>query len=512
MQKLLFGLPIITSILLWISYHPADQSWAIWVALVPFLAYIKIENNKFRLFVFSWLCGFIFFILGLWWISVVSYPGLFIVSFILAFYFLLFGLFTKAIYIRFGETLFYLCAPLLWVFLEMARAYLLTGFPWLFLAHTQYQWKTFIQISDITGAYGISFLIASINVYITFVLSRAFTKHIPKRKNRLQVVMWGSILVGLMVLSIIYGYCRVKSFKSEIGPKIGIVQSNIEQSLKLKGDRSKEIYLKHFNLSLELLKNNPDLIIWAETMFPYLVKAESGTTDFLGETALACQTDMIIGAVSDDNPSMKLSKLYNSAYLISSEGIIIGRYDKKHLVPVSEFLPMRKVFPFLEKTALKLSELKRLPLLNHGEKPGILKWKNYRIGLLICYESIFPEMSRRLAMDEADFIINLSNDGWFKNSAELEQILIISLFRAVENKITFVRATNTGISAIISPLGLIEPLKNVNGAIKEVEGTLAEKIHISKKKTIYGKYGDYFPFICLLSIAIIILIKIIKLI
>ena len=246
-------------------------------------------------------------------------------------------------------------------------------------------------------------------------------------------------------------------------------------------------------------------------MFPYLVKAESESLEYLKETVQICQTDMIIGAVSDDSVSPDEFKLYNSAYFISARGEILGRYDKIHLVPVSEALPLRETFPWLEKLVLRLSELKRLPTLNPGTNLHPFQWHDYKFGILICYESIFPDMNRVIVREGAQFIINISNDGWFRNGAELEQILAISVFRAVENKIGFIRATNTGISAFISPLGEMNILKDSNGRYKEIDGTLTDKITIGRGMTLYTRWGDYFPVICLLGLCCIIISKILKL-
>lgn len=503
-------LSLLTVLLLWLSYHPANQGWLIWIALAPWLVYVYIENNTRHLLFFSWLSGFMFFLMGLWWLRFVTLPGLIVVSFILGLYFLLFAWLSKMILRKFGDNLYYLSIPLLWVFLEMARAYVATGFPWFLLGHTQYQWQTLIQITDITGVYGISFLIAAVNSYILFILVRRVIQKIPRRQSRPQVILWGLVILVLGLAVLIYGHFRIKSLQFKSGPKIGIVQANIEQSLKLNRNRGSEIYDKHLNLSLQLTKEKPDLIVWAETMFPYLVRVGSESLEYLKETVRMCQTDMIIGSVSDDAVSSDDLKLYNSAYFISAQGEILGRYDKTHLVPVSEALPLRDTLPWLEKVVLSLSELKRLPTLNPGKNLQPFQWHNYKFGILICYESIFPELNREMVRQGSQFIINISNDGWFRDGAELEQILAISVFRAVENKIGFIRATNTGISAFISPLGKMNILKNSSGQYKEISGAMLGQVDIGGEQTFYTSRGDYFPIICLLGLCIIIFYKIIK--
>jgi apolipoprotein N-acyltransferase len=189
-------------------------------------------------------------------------------------------------------------------------------------------------------------------------------------------------------------------------------------------------------------------------------------------------------------------------------------------VPMSEYVPLRETFPVIDDIILAFSELPYIAGITPGTNlnPFILQTKRnnhetkyYKFGVLICYESIFPELARESVRQGADFIINVSNDGWFKNSAELDQILTLSAFRAIENKIPFIRATNTGISAIIDPSGKINILSNDKGQIKEVEGVWIRSIPILQEAgSFYTQNGDYFPYLCLIIFGIIILLKYIK--
>jgi apolipoprotein N-acyltransferase len=315
------------------------------------------------------------------------------------------------------------------------------------------------------------------------------------------------------------------------GPTLGIIQGNIEQSLKHDPDKAIEIYKKHLSLTRKLPE--VDLIVWAETMFPFPIGFEEENIEILKETALICKTPMLIGALTcikikdnkfrftyRDGTANYPLQIFNSAYYLNAQGEILGRYDKIHLVPVSEYVPLRKALPFLDYLILALSKLPFISEMSPGTHlvPFIIPVKketgqvqNYRFGVLICYESIFPELSRVSIQNGADFIINVSNDGWFKDSAELEQILIISAFRAVENKTTFVRATNTGISAIIKPTGEINILKTKDGRLKETEGVWAEPLTLSEKTlTFYNRYGDWFCFFCIFKLIIIIILNCLK--
>ncbi len=509
MKKYLL-LPFLGSLLLFLSFHPADQGWIIWIALIPFISYIRLETNYKRLVFISWASGFAFFFIGVWWLRYVTFAGLVILGIIMGLYFVVFGVASKIIQKKLGDGVYYLTIPFWWVFLEFARAYVLTGFPWLFLGHTQYHWLTLIQISDITGVYGISFLIASVNSFLTFVLARAIERKAPKQETKTLTAVWASVIFVLIMSTLIYGSFRIKSIRIETGPKISLVQGNIPQSLKIDYGRVEEIYRKHIELTKKAKAENPDLIVWAETMHPYLA-VESGELDELKKLAKDFQAKMLIGVLTDKSRSSERFELYNSAYLVSADGEVLGSYDKIHLVPVSELLPFRTVLPWLEDLALYFSGLKQLPMLNPGTKLEPFKLGGHQFGVLICYESVFPELSRALSRKGAQFIMNLSNDGWFGDSAELEQMLAISVFRAVENRIGLVRATNTGISAFISPIGRMDVFTDGNGRAKEIEGVFTQSVEITPSSgTFYSRWGDWFTAVCAIVLALIILSKIVE--
>ncbi len=162
----------------------------------------------------------------------------------------------------------------------------------------------------------------------------------------------------------------------------------------------------------------------------------------------------------------------------------------------------------------KFSSSEQIPCLlynlSSGENTEPLSLKNNRFGVLICYESIFPKLVRQSVRKGADFIVNISNDGWFKNSAELDQMLVVSLFRSVENKVSLIRVTNTGISAFISPIGEMKILKNATDQFKEIEGTMLTSILISPGQTFYSKYGDFLPIAAMFFIVAIMLLKFLK--
>ncbi|MEW6027043.1 MAG: apolipoprotein N-acyltransferase, partial [Planctomycetota bacterium] len=291
----------------------------------------------------------------------------------------------------------------------------------------------------------------------------------------------------------------------------------------------------------------------AETMFPLPIGLDEEYTQVLKETAALCGVPMLIGALSATPSENEIRRydIFNSAYYLDANGDILNRYDKRHLVPISEYVPFRdtRVFYIIRAVVTALSELRDVYGMLEGAniEPFVLEVKHdagaarsdastkmqsapntavtastsrsganeasgrYKYGVQICYESIFPELTAESVKRGADFIINISNDGWFKDSSELEQILAISAFRAVENKTTFVRATNTGISAVIQPSGRIDVFSGQNGRAKEVQGAWIKPLPVSGQKgTFYTRTGDYFPYLCMLISVVIIILKYLK--
>lgn len=533
-KVLIWVLPLVSSVLWWLAYHPANLNFIIWFALAPFFFYIYVESNKKRLIFACWLNGFIFYLLGLFWLRHVTLIGLIVVSFVLAFYQVLFGLAGKFIKNRYGLMHYFWLIPFVWISLEFLRSFLFTGFPWFLLGHTQYRWNSFIQIVDLVGVYGLSLIIILVNSLIALVLVEWFNRPIAlttiqkfRDLFRKRGFIGLSILtVTLIAFTLIYGmFRRINVMKCvQEGPVVGIVQGNIEQGFKSSGEEAPVVYQKHCRLSSSLIEESQregkqkklDLIIWPETMFPYPIGAYKENFDLLQETVQRYQISMLIGAITYQKPEEvdKESKTFNSAYYLGPDGALIGRYDKVHLVPIGEYLPFKNVIPGMGYLVAKFSSSEKIPCLlydlSSGENTEPMSLKNNRFGVLICYESIFPELVRQSVRKGADFIINISNDGWFKNSAELDQMLVISLFRSVENKISLIRATNTGISAFISPIGKMKILKDATDQFKEIEGTMLTSILISPGQTFYSKYGDLLPITAMFFIIALILLKFLK--
>jgi apolipoprotein N-acyltransferase len=270
--------------------------------------------------------------------------------------------------------------------------------------------------------------------------------------------------------------------------RIAVVQGNVDQSLKWETSFQLETIDKYLDLSFFSLKDSPELIIWPETATPFyfLHPYENKLSAIVQQGIKYAGAWFLIG--SPANVQQKGSELYlNSAYLMDPEAKEIGRYDKVHLVPYGEYVPLRKWFPFVDKLVYGIGDF------SSGKKGSTLSWKDVKLGVQICFEVIFPGLARASVNNGADILINITNDAWFGRSSAPYQHLSMTIFRAVENRRALVRCANTGISCFIGPSGRIfspTPLYSDEVLTREVPVMKTEP-------TIYTRFGDLFAIMCL---------------
>ncbi len=442
-------------------------------------------------FKLGFLTGFVFFLGILYWIIVAvhTYGNVpFILSglilLLLVTYLSLFtGAFTfltRVIQIRSGiQTILF--APILWVALEYLRSFLLTGFPWAYLGHTQYLNLPFIQMADTTGVYGLSFVILSVNAALFAVLHQWPKKTFPFKEVTITVL----ILLGFLI----YGYVKMKHVDRAVARspslKVGLVQGNIDQSIKWNESFQLETLKIYRRLSLRVAEDKPDLIIWPETATPFFFQDAKEYQPIVLEIPEKTNAFLLFGT-----PFYRIEKgkvnYYNSAFLVSPSKKLIGKYDKIHLVPFGEYIPLKKLLSFIESS---LGE----GIGNFKPGKGIvnLSLPQGKFGVLICFEIIFPDLCRRFVKGGADFLVTITNDAWFGRTSAPFQHLSIATFRAIENRVFIARAANTGISAFIDPKGKIVKQGDIF-----TEEAMTGTIRLMKGKTFYALYGDVFAWIC----------------
>ena len=469
-------------------YFP--RLWIVcWLALWPAIEIAHRSDPK-RAAIHGYFLGLAIFVLGVYWLAHVSVLGWLVLSAYLAAYVAAFCLIVSWAGRRRRVPLIVL-APTAWVALELVRAKLFSGFPWLQLGHSQHAFLPIIQIADLAGVYGVSFLLA---------MGGATLAALRTARGGRSMIQ-GGVTVAAFVAALAYGFWRVETVATKEGPRIATVQGNIPQSVKLNYtvEQSKASLDKHVKLSWDAMSQKPDLIVWAETMSPgYLNLPGAGYGEWsllaelsryeLRKLATGSKCHLLIGSIAvQGNPP---EDFYNSAFFYAPDMSLLDRYDKVHIVPFGEFVPFGKQFPFLRRIVPVPTDL------TPGDDLVVFDGPRGKFGVLICYEDVVPDLARQLRKDGADFAVNMTNDGWFKGSPELEQHNGIAVFRAVENRMGIVRATNTGMSSFISPVGRVHAVLEQNGDRREIEGKLVANVQVSDSRTLYTRIGDTFAWLC----------------
>jgi apolipoprotein N-acyltransferase len=301
-------------------------------------------------------------------------------------------------------------------------------------------------------------------------------------------------LSGFLILLTLwcYGEMRINEVHQLLSRapslNVSLIQGNIDQSVKWDPkyqDATLDIYKTLSELSSS---SSSGLVIWPETAAPFYFQDYGRRSREVILLAKDSAKWLLFGSPSYVQERKQLS-YYNSAFLISPEGAIAGRYDKVHLVPYGEYVPLRRLFPYMSKIVAGVGDF------GTGKGYYPLSMGNRRIGVLICYEAIFPEASRTYKREGADILVNITNDAWFGRSSAPYQHLSMTVFRAVETRLYVARAANTGISALIDPTGKI-----LSHTPLFVRTALKEKVRFVDKGTYYMAYGDAFVYLCLLSL------------
>ena len=499
MKKRDLLLSFVSGILLILSFPLFDLEFLAWFALVPLFYSIE-GKGLYHRFILGFLTGLVAFLGILYWIIVavhtygnvpliLSGPILLLLVAYLSLFVGAFTMLTRFVQVR-SRLRTILFTPALWVALEYLRSFLLTGFPWASLGYSQYLNLPLIQIADITGVYGPSFVLVLVNAAL-FRIVRSWKKRtFPFREAVLAVVV--------LLVVFIYGYLKMGAIDRQMAQnpslKVGLVQGNIDQSIKWDESFQKETLRIYEKLPYKVAQEKPDLIVWPETAAPFFFQEAKEYQPLILDIPKKTNAFLLFGAPSYKIHKGKVSH-YNSAYLVSPSGEVAGRYDKIHLVPFGEYVPLQDLLFFIGSLGEGIGDFKS------GEEVRNFSLPQGRFGVLICFEIIFPDLSRKFVKKGADFLVTITNDAWFgKTSAPYQHFSIVT-FRAVENRVFVARAANTGITGFIDPTGKIRK-KGPIFAEEAMNGT----IRLSSRKTFYTLYGDIFAWICSAS-SILFLVK-----
>ncbi|MBL4884950.1 MAG: apolipoprotein N-acyltransferase [Planctomycetaceae bacterium] len=547
-------LSIIAGVGMWASFPPLDFGPLAWLATIPWLILIRLKRPTRRMYFASYLGALCFTIPAFQWMRYGD-PMMYFAWILLALYVAVYapvfiGLSRIAVH-RWGISLL-LAAPLVWTGLEYLRGFLLTGFGWYFLGHTQHRWTELLQISDLFGAYGVSFIVMLFAAAISLQIPERFMKKlwlVPELQKASEPVvaavkrpMQQLVIASLILVSVLsYGYFRRSQADFQPGPRVALIQGNFRAALDIPDEEYEHAFIVYNELTGHAVKHQPDLIVWPEGMFRYALQyadpslsaaqlteiaprfppeswQQTYIADTLAELSEKAGAAMVIGLASYDAQKDQLSQ-FNSAQLITPGEGLGPRYDKLHRVPFGEYIP-GKDLPILS------SMIPKNFGLTAGKSATLFEYKNWRFAPVICFEDTVPHVVRNIvhsieqnstSKKPVDFLVNLSNDGWFAGSSEHDQHLITAQFRAIECRMPLARAANMGISSVINGDGVVmnpevflirDP---VSGVLREssiidpetgryrrkIDAVLVQTLPLDNRSSLYLSWGDWFAQFCL---------------
>jgi apolipoprotein N-acyltransferase len=465
-----------------LAFPGTDWSGAAWVALTPVIVLALLRPPREALGL-GWLGGFLFFLLLLRWLnftfrvySAIPWPLVWLPTALLAAYCGLYvGLFAWAlswIAARCSSLAALVAAPFVWVAAEWVRGWLMGGFPWGNLGYSQYRQLMVIQIAELGGVYAVSFLVIAVNAALAAVVVLA-----PRRAAAAL-----GVAALLVVTTLAFGQARLSgSGVATETASVAVLQPSIAQPLKWDPDFAASTLANYFELTRRAGRARPDLIAWPETATPTVLRQDPMLLAALRRLSGEVGASLLVGSVdSDQAPAPKYR---NSAFLLDERGIV-NRYDKIQLVPFGEYVPLSGVIGFVRGWAEFIADLEP------GSRSVVFSGPPAPFGTVICYEGIFPALVRRFVRDGARFMVNMTNDGWFGQTAGPLQHLAMYPFRAVEHRVSVVRAANTGVSAMIAPSGEI-----VSTLPLFTRGVLTARVPLRTRQTLYTRFGDWLAYL-----------------
>ena len=389
-----------------------------------------------------------------------------------------------------------LLGGVLWVAVDWLRGHLLGGFPWATLGYALHLDVPLLGITRWMGVYGLSFLAAVVGIAVA---GFAYRRDVAARR---------ALLVSLLALAGAHGPGLLPLAGGADGEvqtvRIAAVQGNIDQGEKWDEERRDRIFGIYERLSAEAIAQGAEWVVWPETSVPGLIEADSGLSARLSRLVRKSRADFVVGAmgIAPDATGTRIGAFFDSAFVLDPLGRIVDRYDKTHLVPFGEFVPLRGLLGhFFKSLASGLSTTDvtpgfapRVTLVDRaggGEEP-------LRVGVPICYELLFPDLVRRFAADRAGVLLAITNDAWYGRTGAPHQFLAMTALRAAENGLWTVRAANTGISALI----------DARGRVREASPLFEEAVLVGEipvvrdaRPTFYARHGDVFAWLCIVGSA-----------
>jgi apolipoprotein N-acyltransferase len=479
------ALAIASGVLLALSFPTAGHPAFSWLALTPLLVAVA-NRTTLRAFTLGWLAGLVYFTGTLYWIANVMalhgglarWVAVLVNAALIAVLALFPGVFSAAaarLVARFGRNAL-MAAPLVWVATELARTYVLGGFPWVLLGYSQVDVLPIAQAASVVGVYGVSGLVGSVS-------AAAARMALATRVEEWRPAV---ILTALLVVGVAIGG-SVRLWRNTLAStgepvRIGLIQANVDQAEKWDASRAGVIYERHLALTEQAIDQDVDLVIWPESSMPYRYEEEGPASDRLRMLAQSSRVPILLGS-NEIAPGDPL-RYYNAAFLVNADGTTGGIYRKMQLVPFGEYVPLQSLFFF----AAPLTEA--VGAFSPGEDATVLSIEGHRISTAICYEVVYPGLVREFVTGGSQLLTTITNDAWFGPTAAPYQHFAQAAMRAIENGRYLVRAANTGISGAVDPYGRVL----AESGLFEEAVTIVD-VRYQDAVTFYSRFGDWFAWL-----------------
>jgi len=526
-------------------FAPFDLTWFCWIALTPLIAAIWFSGRQsrhrwFRNLLLGYVAGLTFFWIVFSWLTTVTVLGWFVLEFYMAIYFAIWAWLCGLLRPREGKQrspgvskwdqmlmrarstaapppspwikstnnlrlAFILAAA--WTTQEWLRGWIFSGFGWNNLGIALHDYWPLIQITEVTGVAGLSFLVAFANVIL---LTTAYRLIVEARTRVMRPHFDFTVTMAAIVGILIFGLRAAQNSPPTKSLRVAAVQSNVPQTQKFDPQFTRRIFDQFRRLSEIALRSNPppDLLVWPESSMPGPVLADQESYKFVMDLAASADTDLLLGTIDVDQQD-----IYNAALLVSDSGERVQVYRKIHLVPFGEYVPGRHTVPLLAQIVGNQvpGDFKR------GKEYTVFTLTNSEIhvGPLICFEDTIGDLTRQFVLPSetspgANLLVDVTNDGWFKTSAGSHQHLANAIFRCVETRRPMIRAANTGVTCFINQFGRVTQMLRDETGSTFTEGVLAGEIKVPTEQelTFYVRHGELFAKACTAITVISILVTV----
>jgi apolipoprotein N-acyltransferase len=463
-----------------------DLGWFAFFSWVPLFYFLHGASVR-RAFLLSFFASLLHYSISMYWLytamnsfgglsPMISVAVLLLLIFFLSAYFGIIFLISQWIIQKTGWSSIWV-RPWVWVAIEFLRGHIPTGgLPWSQIGYSQGGFLTFIQSADLFGVYGVTFLLVLVNESIALVFLKLRGIKIEGFFRKVMVT------ITLVLINLSYGFYRLHQELPATHEvlKVGIAQGNTPQEEKWDPLFAREIVENYQEATKTIESQGADLILWPEASFPFEVPFDQKNFGYeLGNS----NAQVLLGVVTRSQHSRLFRRsIYNSALLVSEEGEILDYYHKRHLVPFGEYVPWKEILFFAKTLTAQVGDL--VP----GNDYRPIHYGQDLLGVLICYEDIFPEIARQMVAKGANALVNLTNDAWYGTSSAAYQHQVFSQLRSIETRRALIRATNTGISSLIDRNGKIV----WQGGLFQRENFLSD-LPLYSDRSVYVRMGDLLP-------------------